>query len=97
VGNDETAWAFRHARWVQVIIGVDSDPASAPALREWAVGYSEALKPYTLGAGYVNMMMDDGQERARASYGDNYARLAGVKAQYDPENVFSVNQNIRPA
>ena len=80
-----------------MIIGVDSDPALAPALREWAIGYSEALKPYTLGAGYVNMMMDDGQERARASYGDNYARLTRVKAQYDPENVFSVNQNIAPA
>jgi FAD binding domain/Berberine and berberine like len=97
VGNDETAWAFRHARWVQVIVGVDPDPANAKALREWAVGYSEALKPYTLGAGYVNMMMDDGQERARASYGDNYDRLARIKAKVDPENVFNVNQNIRPA
>ncbi len=97
VGNDETAWAYRHAKWVQVIVGVDPDPANAVALRDWTVGYSDELRPYTLGAGYVNMMMDDGQERVRASYGDNYERLARVKAKYDPENVFSVNQNIRPA
>jgi hypothetical protein len=97
VGNDETAWAYRHAKWVQVIVGVDPDPANALALRDWTIGYSDELRPYTLGAGYVNMMMDDGQDRVRASYGDNYERLARVKAKYDPENVFSVNQNIRPA
>jgi FAD binding domain/Berberine and berberine like len=97
IGNDETAWAYRHARWVQVIVGVDPDPANATALRDWTVGYSDELRPYTLGAGYVNMMMDDGQDRVRASYGDNYDRLARIKAQYDPENVFNVNQNIRPA
>jgi FAD binding domain/Berberine and berberine like len=96
VGNDETAWAYRHAKWVQVIVGVDPDPANALALRDWTIGYSDELRPYTLGAGYVNMMMDDGQDRVRASYGDNYERLARVKAKYDPENVFSVNQNIRP-
>lgn len=96
VGNDETAWAYRHAKWVQVIVGVDPDPANALALRDWTIGYSDELRPYTLGAGYVNMMMDDGQDRVRASYGDNYERLAQVKAKYDPENVFSVNQNIRP-
>jgi FAD binding domain/Berberine and berberine like len=96
VGNDETAWAYRHAKWVQVIVGVDPDPANALALRDWTIGYSDELRPYTLGAGYVNMMMDDGQDRVRASYGDNYERLARVKATYDPENVFSVNQNIRP-
>jgi FAD/FMN-containing dehydrogenase len=96
VGNDETAWAYRDARWVQVIIGVDPDPANADAIREWAVGYSEAVKPHAMAGGYVNMMMDDGADRVRASYRDNYPRLARVKAAYDPENVFSVNQNIKP-
>jgi FAD/FMN-containing dehydrogenase len=97
VSNDETAWAFRDAKWVQVIVGVDPEPASAGALRDWAVGYSEAIYPHSLGGAYVNMIMDEGQERVRASYGDNYARLAQIKARYDPQNVFNVNQNILPA
>ena len=41
-------------------------------------------------------MMDEGQERVQATYGDNYERLAEIKAKYDPENLFRVNQNIRP-
>jgi hypothetical protein len=97
VGNDETAWAFRDAKWVQVIVGVDPEPASAGVLRDWAVGYSEAIYPHSLGGAYVNMIMDEGQERVQASYRDNYARLARIKAHYDPQNIFNVNQNILPA
>jgi len=97
VGPSETPWAYRDSRWSQVIVGVDADPASAGALRDWAVGYWEALHPYSAGGAYVNFMMDEGQERVRATYGDNYDRLAQVKATYDPENAFRVNQNIVPA
>ncbi len=97
VGRDETPWAYRDTRWSQVIIGVDPDPASAPALRDWAVGYWEALHPYSAGGAYVNFMMDEGQERVKATYGSNYDRLAEAKAIYDPQNVFRVNQNIQPA
>ncbi|HEY2161467.1 MAG TPA: BBE domain-containing protein [Solirubrobacteraceae bacterium] len=43
------------------------------------------------------MMMDEGEDRVRASYRGNYDRLAAIKAEYDPENVFRVNQNIKPA
>ena len=47
---------------------------------------------------YVNMMMaDEGEDRVKASYGDNYPRLAQIKAHYDPDNLFRVNQNIKPA
>ena len=84
-------------RWSQVIIGVDPDPAGAPALRDWTVGYWEALHPYSAGGAYVNFMMDEGQDRVKATYGSNYDRLARAKATYDPENVFRVNQNIQPA
>jgi hypothetical protein len=97
IGATDTPWAYRDARWAQVIIGVDPDPASAPALRDWTVGYWEAVHPYSAGGAYVNFMMDEGQERVQATYGGNYERLAKTKATYDPDNVFRVNQNIRPA
>ena len=97
VGSEETAWAFRDAVWAQVIAGVDPDPANADTIREWAVSYSDAVRPHTLGTGYVNFQMQEEGERVRAMYGDNYERLAKIKAAYDPDNTFRVNQNIRPA
>ena len=96
VGNDETAWGYRHAKWGQVVAGVDPDPANAEAITEWCRAYSDALKPYVLAGGYSNFAMDE-PDRVRGMYGANYDRLARVKAQYDPENVFRVNQNIAPA
>jgi FAD/FMN-containing dehydrogenase len=96
VGNDETAWGYRHAKWGQVVAGVDPDPANADAVTEWCRGYSDALKPYVLAGGYSNFAMDE-PDRVRGMYGANYDRLARIKAQYDPENAFSVNQNIAPA
>lgn len=96
VGNDETAWGYRHAKWGQVIAGVDPDPANAGAITDWCRAYSDALKPYVLAGGYSNFAMDE-PDRVRGMYGANYDRLARVKAQYDPGNVFNVNQNIAPA
>jgi FAD/FMN-containing dehydrogenase len=96
LGNDETAWGYRHAKWGQVVAGVDPDPANAEAITEWCRSYSDALKPYVLAGGYSNFAMDE-PDRVRGMYGANYDRLARIKAQYDPENVFRVNQNIAPA
>jgi hypothetical protein len=97
VGKNDTAFSYRDATWAQVIVGVDHDPAKAGMLRDWTVGYWDATHPHSAGGAYVNMMMDEGQERVQASYRDNYPRLAQIKAAYDPDNVFRVNQNIRPA
>jgi hypothetical protein len=96
-GAADTAWGYRDAKWATVYAGVDPDPANADAIRRWSIDYFEALHPHSAGGAYVNMMMDEGQERVRASYGDNYERLARVKAKYDPANLFHVNQNIEPA
>jgi FAD/FMN-containing dehydrogenase len=97
LGPTDTAWSYRDAQWGAVFAGVDPDPSNADVIRRWSVDYFEALHPYSAGGAYVNMMMDEGQERVRASYRENYDRLAKIKATYDPENVFRINQNIRPA
>jgi len=96
VGDDETAWSYRDAIWGGVFAGVDPDPANADAIREWTVAYSDAIKPYGMDGGYVNFHMDE-PDRVRGMYGANYDRLARIKAHYDPDNVFRVNQNIKPA
>ncbi|MGW5866626.1 FAD-binding oxidoreductase [Streptomyces sp. NPDC055239] len=95
-GPTDTAWSYRGARWATVYAGVDASPSHADLIKRWTVDYFDALHPYSAGGAYVNMMMDEGQERVRASYRDNYARLAQVKAAYDPDNVFRLNQNIEP-
>jgi FAD/FMN-containing dehydrogenase len=94
VAPDATAWRHRDATWSMVIAGIDPDPAAAPRLTEWARAYWEAVHPHTLGGAYVNFMMEEGQDRVRAAYGDNHDRLVAVKAEYDPTNLFRVNQNI---
>jgi hypothetical protein len=96
VGQSDTPWSYREANWGSVFAGVDPDPANVDVIRRWSVDYHEALHPYSAGGAYVNMMMDEGQERVRASYRDSYDRLAGIKATYDPDNLFRVNQNIQP-
>jgi len=97
VPQDATAFAYRDGGWAGVIVGVDPDPANAAKLSEWAKAYWEELHPTSAGGGYINFMMEEGQDRVRAAYRDNYARLAEIKRRYDPDNVFHVNQNIRPA
>ena len=69
VAADATPWTYRDARFAQVIVGVDPDPAMAGTLRDWTVGYWDALHPYSLGGAYTNFMMDEGADRVRASYG----------------------------
>ncbi len=96
VAPDATAWAYRDARWAQVIVGVDPDPAKAAMIRDWTIDYWGALHPHSMGGAYVNFMMDEGQERVQATYRDHYSRLAAIKAKYDPTNLFHVNQNIQP-
>ncbi|OBI50784.1 FAD-binding oxidoreductase [Mycobacterium sp. E787] len=97
VGQTATAWAYRDVNFSQVIAGVDPDPANAEVLKRWTKEYWEAIHPHSAGGAYVNFMMDEGQDRVRATYGPNYQRLTEIKAQYDPGNVFHINQNILPA
>jgi FAD/FMN-containing dehydrogenase len=98
VAKDATAWSARDATWSMVIAGISADPKQADALKAWGRAYWKAIHPFNLEGAYVNFMMDDEAEgRVRATYGDNYQRLASIKATYDPHNLFRVNQNIQPA
>lgn len=94
---DATAFAYRDGGWAGVIVGVDPDPANAGLITEWTKSYDNELHPTTAGGAYVNFMMEEGTDRIRASYLHNYNRLAAIKAQYDPANLFHHNQNIVPA
>lgn len=96
VGAEETAWAYRGANYAGVIVGVDEDPNNAEKITDWCKEYWEELHPYSAGGAYSNFMMDEGQDRVKASFKQNYERLSVIKSKYDPENFFSVNQNIKP-
>ncbi len=96
VAENETAWSKRNANWSMVIVGVDSDPKSKDIMTKWAREYWEAVHPYNRGGAYINFMMEEGDDRIRATYGENYDRLVEIKTKYDPDNLFRVNQNIKP-
>ena len=97
IGRNDTPFSYREARWAQVMVGVDPDPATNDRVGDWTTRYWAALHPFSAGGAYVNMYMEEGQDRVRRSYRDNYDRLARSKTLYDPDNVFRLNQNIRPA
>jgi len=97
VGKQDTAWNYRDATWAQVMVGVDPDPANKEKLIRWTKDYHDALRPYSAAGAYVNFMMDEGEDRVKATYGDNYQRLVAIKDKYDPQNLFRVNQNIKPS
>jgi FAD/FMN-containing dehydrogenase len=97
VPKDATAWNYRDANWGMVMVGVSPDPSDNAHMIEWTRNYWSDLHPYSAGGAYVNMMMEEGEDRVRASYGDHYDRLTQIKAKYDPRNLFHVNQNIKPA
>jgi FAD/FMN-containing dehydrogenase len=98
VGADETAFGHRDKSFAPVIVGIWPDPADNEANIQWVRDYYDAIHPHSGSeGGYVNFMSDDDDQRAPENYGANYERLASVKATYDPDNTFHVNQNIVPA
>jgi hypothetical protein len=96
VSNTATPWNYRNATWAMVIAGIDGDAANNNKISKWAKDYWAALHPYSAGGAYVNFMMEEGEDRVKATYGDNYERLTSIKEKYDPNNLFRVNQNIKP-
>ncbi len=96
VAPDATAFAYRDANFATVIAGMWPDPADNEANIRWVREYYDATAPHSEEGGYVNFMADDDQGRVRANYRGNYDRLVEVKRRYDPDNLFHLNQNIKP-
>ncbi len=97
VASDATAFAYRDARFATVIAGMWPDPMANAKNIKWVKDYYAALQPHSSPGGYVNFMAEDDQGRVRENYKGNYDRLASIKRKYDPENLFHINQNIKPA
>jgi FAD/FMN-containing dehydrogenase len=98
VGEDETPLTQRDASWVVHPFALWADPADDEAVIGWARTFRDDLRRLSSGGVYLNFIGDEGSDRIRAAYGEQkYARLAAIKAQYDPNNVFRGNHNIQPA
>jgi hypothetical protein len=97
VGENNTAFTSRRTTWAQVIAGIDPEPANKDRIVEWTKDYWDAVHPFAAGGAYINFIMEEGAGRVEQVYGSNYPKLRRIKAKYDPDNLFRVNQNIAPA
>ena len=99
VSADETAFGDRSAEWMLSIDSTWHDPAEDERNIAYTRAFWDAALPFSDGKTYFNFpgLFEEGEDAVRASYGRNHARLARVKAAYDPDNRFRLNQNIRPA
>jgi FAD/FMN-containing dehydrogenase len=96
VSPDATAWPNRAAHFVMNAHARWRDKADDGACTAWARELSETAAPFAMGSVYVNFMPEDESDRVGSAYGANYRRLAEIKRRYDPDNLFRMNQNIRP-
>ncbi len=95
--SNSTAFGHRDAKYAIVIIGTWPDPSQNRQNIRWVSDFYKALSPYSEEGGYVNTVSADDLNRVEANYGSNYGRLAQLKKRFDPENIFHINQNIKPA
>ncbi len=95
VPADATAFAHRDARMIGNVAAMYSDPADGPEAEAQVAALGKRI--YDGDGAYAGFLRDEGEARVRAAYpGGAYERLAAVKAEYDPENVFRLNQNVPP-
>jgi FAD/FMN-containing dehydrogenase len=96
VGPDATAFGHRDANFATVIAGMWPEASDNDKNIAWVRDYYAATAPHSEEGGYINFAADDDQDRVASNYGANYGKLAEVKRKYDPDNVFHMNQNIKP-
>ncbi|MDQ0769264.1 FAD/FMN-containing dehydrogenase [Pseudarthrobacter defluvii] len=97
VAPEATAFAYRDVKFAPVIAGQWPEASENEKNIAWVREYWAALHEYSEPGGYINFQDADDQARIQDTLGSNYARLAELKAKYDPDNFFHVNQNITPA
>jgi FAD/FMN-containing dehydrogenase len=96
VAPDATAYRHRDAKFVMNVHGRWDAQTDDARCIDWARRFFDAAAPFASAGAYVNFMTEEETGRVAAAYGANYPRLASIKRQYDPENVFHMNQNIKP-
>jgi hypothetical protein len=99
VGAEETAFGDRSSEWMLSIDATWSEPGADEQNIAWTREFYDAALPHSDGKAYFNFpgLLEEGEAAVRSAYGANHDRLTRVKAAYDPENRFRLNQNIRPA
>ena len=98
VPDDETAFGMRTAPFNTHYLSMWEDPAADDENIAYTRAIAAAMKPWTTGQVYLNYIGDEGLHRVESSFGEKkYARLQAIKAEWDPDNVFRHNQNIKPA
>jgi len=97
VDAEATAFAHRRLPYAPVILSQWLDAADSDKNVAWARDFWKALQPFAGAGAYVNDLGQDDEDRIRIGYGINYERLTALKKKYDPENLFRLNPNIRPA
>ena len=98
VGAQETAFGSRHALFLFSVDAIWDKPQDSERVIAWSRKTVASMQPYSSGGMYVNFpgFGEEGEEQVRAAYGANYQRLADLKKNYDPGNLFRLNQNIKP-
>jgi FAD/FMN-containing dehydrogenase len=96
VAVDATAYPHRNANFVMNVHTRWREKADEKRSIDWARKLFKDASPFATGGVYVNFMPEDEIDRVSSAYGANYARLAALKAKYDPGNLFRLNQNVQP-
>jgi FAD/FMN-containing dehydrogenase len=96
-GKDSGSFSHRDSPFVLNVIGFWTDSKEEAENITWVRETFQMMKPYSTGVPYLNFLAAEGTDQVKAAYGDNYPRLAELKREYDPTNLFRVNQNIKPA
>ena len=96
IGVAETAFAQRQAQYDLIFLAQWTQPGESQLHIEWARTSADSIRPFSSDSYYVNYLGEESEDTIKSAFGPNYERLMVVKKKYDPENFFSLNQNIKP-